>query len=74
MHCILVLHTAKEEEEEEEEEETGTNGGNDVDIVSVYAERLSAVTHAFALCCQTVQKATRRCEMRNGNFFILWFL
>lgn len=29
-----------------------------VDLVGVYAERLSAVTHAFALCCRTLQEAT----------------
>ena len=29
-------------------------------IVGVYAERLSAVTHAFALCCRTLQEATGR--------------
>lgn len=31
-----------------------------LDIVGTYAERLSAVTHAFALCCYTLQKASGR--------------
>lgn len=31
-----------------------------LDIVGTYAERLSAVTHAFALCCHTLQKASGR--------------
>ena len=30
------------------------------DIVGVYAERLSAVTHAFALCCHTLQEGSGR--------------
>ena len=37
-----------------------------LDIVGVYAERLSAVTHAFALCCNTLQRANGRyctCEL-----------
>ena len=34
-----------------------------LDIVGVYAERLSAVTHAFALCCKTMQKANGRYSM-----------
>ena len=44
--------------EEEEEEEEGREGRED--IVGVYAERLSAVTHAFALCCHTLQDSTGR--------------
>lgn len=31
-----------------------------LDVVGVYAERLSAVTHAFALCCHTLQKSSGR--------------
>ena len=70
-YIVLLLHTAQEDEEEEEGE--GANGDNDADIVGVYAERLSAVTHAFALCCQTVQKATGRCGVRQGKVLITVF-
>ena len=41
-----------------EEEEEGREGRED--IVGVYAERLSAMTHAFALCCHTLQDSTGR--------------
>ena len=44
------------------EQEEQSVAENMEDIVEVYAERLSAVTHAFALCCQTLQRATRRSE------------
>ena len=47
-----------------EEEEGGEGGGRDntksPDIVGVYADRLSAVTHAFSLCSKAMMKA-------NGN-------
>ena len=43
---------------EEEEGREGREGTED--IVGVYAERLSAVTHAFALCCHTLQDSTGR--------------
>ena len=29
-------------------------------LVEVYADRLCAVTHAFALCCATLQKSSGR--------------
>ena len=44
------------------EQEEQSVAENMEDIVEVYAERLSAVTHAFALCCHTLQRATRRSE------------
>ena len=30
----------------------------DDSLVEIYADRLCAVTHAFALCCSTVQKSS----------------
>lgn len=48
----------KEEAREEGEEERGREERED--IVGVYAERLSAVTHAFALSCRTLQEANGR--------------
>ena len=50
----------KEEEEEGGEEEVEEKEKEKEDIVGVYAERLSAVTHAFALCCHTLQEANGR--------------
>lgn len=44
----------KEGEEEEGEEEDNHS------LVEVYADRLCAVTHAFALCCATLQKNSGR--------------
>ncbi len=31
-------------------------------LVEVYADRLCAVTHAFALCCRVLQKSNARYE------------
>ena len=33
---------------------------NNHSLVEVYADRLCAVTHAFALCCATLQKSSGR--------------
>ena len=58
VHTLLPPTEVDMVKEEEEEEEEGREGR--ADIVGVYAERLSAVTHAFALCCHTLQDSTGR--------------
>ena len=63
---VITVHTllpptgvdVVKEEVGGEEEEEGREGRED--IVGVYAERLSAMTHAFALCCHTLQDSTGR--------------
>lgn len=67
---LLEKHLQSLQEEDvtkgaiEEEEGGGERGGKDntksPDIVGVYADRLSAVTHAFSLCSKAMMKA-------NGN-------
>lgn len=67
---LLEKHLKSLQEEDvtkgaiEEEEGGGEGGGRDntksPDIVGVYADRLSAVTHAFSLCSKAMMKA-------NGN-------
>ena len=67
---LLEKHLKSLQEEDvtkgviEEEEGGGERGGRDntksPDIVGVYADRLSAVTHAFSLCSKAMMKA-------NGN-------
>ena len=67
---LLEKHLKSLQEEDvtkgaiEEEGGGGEGGGRDntksPDIVGVYADRLSAVTHAFSLCSKAMMKA-------NGN-------
>ena len=54
----MCLTTAREELEEADSKNKEESWN--LDIVGVYAERLSAVTHAFALCCYTLQQASGR--------------
>ena len=46
-------HNEKEMDDEEDNKD-------DHSLVEVYADRLCAVTHAFALCCSTLQKNSGR--------------
>ena len=60
--CVCVDITGIEGVKEEMEDESvkEKEGKKDEDIVGVYAERLSAVTHAFSLSCHTLQEASGR--------------
>ena len=40
------------------------------DLVEVYADRLCAVTHAFALCCSTLSKFDGRSVSCDGHVMI----
>ena len=61
-HISGVEVRSKVAEDDKEEE---TMAERNEDIVEVYAERLSAVTHAFALCCRTLQQASGRSEQHS---------
>ena len=50
----------------EEEPSASQDDSWSPDIVGVYADRLCAVMHAFALCCRTLQKAS-------GKYVIAYF-
>ena len=63
-----------EEEEERGEGEESPGNPEDTwspDIVGVYADRLCAVTHAFALCCSTLQKASGKYVIAAEGIFEL---
>lgn len=51
--CQVKEKNTPDPEASGEEEEKKENDN----LVEVYADRLCAVTHAFALCCSTLQKS-----------------
>ena len=73
---VIVSMTTPDEDEEQvrlrdaaiggvavpsgEEETGGVDQDEDSSLVEVYADRLCAVTHALALCCSSVQKASKK--------------
>jgi hypothetical protein len=48
--------------DDHDDDDIGVGEGEDNhhSLVEVYADRLCAVTHAFALCCATLQKNSGR--------------